>query len=96
MPEQAKDVAVTGDHWTSVSNNSYWGITAHFTDKEWTLQLFALTVSETAEGRYAEARADHFWMSQKNGKSRRRYPHLALTVLVTWLQPRDYFHLNSV
>lgn len=36
------------------------GITAHFTDKDWTLLSFALTVSKTEEQHYAEACAEHF------------------------------------
>lgn len=53
MLEQAKDVALTGDHWTSVSNDNCLGVTAHFTDKEWNLQPFTRTVSQTEERRYA-------------------------------------------
>lgn len=60
MLEQAKDIALTGDHWTSVNNENYLGVTAHFVDKDWTLQSFALTVSKTEERHYAEACADHF------------------------------------
>lgn len=60
MLELAKGVALTGDHWTSVSNDNYLGVTAHFTDKEWHLQSFALTVSKTEERHYAEACANHF------------------------------------
>lgn len=60
MLEQAKDVALTGDHWTSVSNDNYLGVTAHFMDEEWKLQSFALTVSKTEERHYAEACADRF------------------------------------
>uniref|UniRef100_A0A3Q3X9E4 HAT C-terminal dimerisation domain-containing protein n=1 Tax=Mola mola TaxID=94237 RepID=A0A3Q3X9E4_MOLML len=39
-------VAVTGDHWTSISNTNYVGVTAHLidvTDREWHLKSFALT-----------------------------------------------------
>ncbi|KAI4875619.1 hypothetical protein NFI96_008201 [Prochilodus magdalenae] len=60
MLEQAKCVALTGDHWTSVSNDNYLGVTVHFTDKEWNLQSFALTVSKTETRNYAEACGDHF------------------------------------
>lgn len=47
--EQAKDDTLTGDHWTSVSNDNYLGVTALFADKEYNLQSFALTVSKTEE-----------------------------------------------
>ena len=60
MLEQAKDVALTGDQWTSVSNDNYLGVTAHFTNKEWNLLPFALTVSKTEEQHYDEACTDHF------------------------------------
>lgn len=60
MLEQAKHIAVTGDHWTSVNNDNYLGVTAHFIDQDWTLQSFALTVSKTEERHYAEACANHF------------------------------------
>ena len=42
MIEEAADIALTGDHWTSERNDNYLGITAHFIHKEWTLQSFAL------------------------------------------------------
>nr|XP_014267406.2 zinc finger BED domain-containing protein 1-like [Maylandia zebra] len=57
---QVRNVARTGDHWTSVNNNNYLGLTAHFIDYDWTMQSFALTVSKTEERHYAEACADHF------------------------------------
>lgn len=60
MLEQAKDVALTGDHWTSVNNNNYLSVTAHFIDKDWILQSFELTVSKTEEQHYAETCAEHF------------------------------------
>ena len=31
----ASHVALTGDHWTSVSNHNYLGVTAHLIDIEW-------------------------------------------------------------
>uniref|UniRef100_A0A3Q3X9E9 HAT C-terminal dimerisation domain-containing protein n=1 Tax=Mola mola TaxID=94237 RepID=A0A3Q3X9E9_MOLML len=45
-------VAVTGDHWTSISNTNYVGVTAHLidvTDREWHLKSFALTFLSVAE-----------------------------------------------
>ncbi|KAL3969666.1 collagen type XXVI alpha (EMI domain-containing protein 2) [Sarotherodon galilaeus] len=57
---QVRNVALTGDHWTSVNNNNYLGVTAHFIGNDWTLQSFALTVSKTEQRHYAEVCADHF------------------------------------
>uniref|UniRef100_A0A3P9AS52 BED-type domain-containing protein n=1 Tax=Maylandia zebra TaxID=106582 RepID=A0A3P9AS52_9CICH len=57
---QVRNVALTGDHWTSVNNDNYLGVMAHFIDNDWTMQSFALTVSKTEERHYAEACADHF------------------------------------
>ena len=47
MLEQAKDVALTGDQWTSVSNDNYLGVTVHFIDNAWKLRSFALEVNKT-------------------------------------------------
>ena len=67
MLEQAKHVTLSGDHRTSVSNGNDWGITVRFTEKEWNLKSFALTVSKTGEQHYALACADHFPEVQNNG-----------------------------
>ncbi|KAJ8375317.1 hypothetical protein SKAU_G00058970 [Synaphobranchus kaupii] len=53
-------VALTGDHWTSVSNKNYLGVTAHLIDSEWKLKSFALTVSKTVTRHYADACAEQF------------------------------------
>lgn len=61
--EKAKCVAVTGDHWTSVSNTYYLGVTAHIidvTDREWHLKSFALTVQKMTTRHYAENCAEQF------------------------------------
>lgn len=58
MLEQAEVVALTGDRWTSVSNDNHLGVTAVFTDKEQKPQSFALMVSKTQEQRSSEAHAD--------------------------------------
>jgi len=60
MLEQAKHIALTGDHWTSVNNDNYLGVTEHFSDQDWTLQSFALTIRKTEERHYAEACANDF------------------------------------
>ena len=53
-------VALTGDHWTSVSNNNYLGVTAHHITKTWELKSFALTTMKTEERHFAEACAEQF------------------------------------
>lgn len=35
-------VALTGDHWTSLANENYLGVTAHLIDISWELHSFAL------------------------------------------------------
>src|SRR4029434_1023903 len=40
--EQAATVTLTGDHWTSVSNDNYLGVTAHLIDNVWKLRYFSL------------------------------------------------------
>lgn len=37
MIEQVMQIVFTGDHWTSVNNDNYLGVTVHFIDKEWKL-----------------------------------------------------------
>ena len=44
--EQAASVALTGDNWTSVRNDNYLGVTAHFIDNVWKLRYFALEVKK--------------------------------------------------
>uniref|UniRef100_H3AY07 BED-type domain-containing protein n=1 Tax=Latimeria chalumnae TaxID=7897 RepID=H3AY07_LATCH len=58
--KDAPFVALTGDYWTSVSNHSYLGITAHLIDAAWTVQSLVLTVKHTEERHYAETCAEHF------------------------------------
>src|SRR4029434_6865744 len=35
-----KHQAATGDHWTSVSNDNYLGVTAHLITDEWKLKIY--------------------------------------------------------
>lgn len=54
--KKAECVALTGDHWTSVSNSNYVVVTAHtiiITDREWHLQSLVLTVQKTNTRHYA-------------------------------------------
>ena len=39
---EAACVALTGDHWTSVGNDNYLGVTVHLIDFNWELHSFAL------------------------------------------------------
>ena len=55
-----KHVALTGDHWTSVSNDNYLGVTAHLITDEWKLKSFTLTCMKTEERHFAEACAQQF------------------------------------
>ena len=57
---QAEYVALTGDHWTSVSNTNYLGVTAHQITKTWELQSFVLTIMKTEERHFAQACAEQF------------------------------------
>lgn len=57
---QTNTVALTGDYWTSLSNHSYLGVTAHYFDAHWKLQSHALTVMKTEERHYADVCAEHF------------------------------------
>nr|XP_055040804.1 E3 SUMO-protein ligase ZBED1-like [Misgurnus anguillicaudatus] len=57
---QTNTVALTGDYWTSLSNHSYLGVTAHYFDTHWNLQSHALTVMKTEERHYADVCAEHF------------------------------------
>ena len=53
-------VSLTGDHWTSVSNHNYLGVTAHLIDENWELHSFALGVLKTEQRHFANACADQF------------------------------------
>ena len=54
----AKHVALTGDHWTSVSNDNYLGVTAHLITNKWKLKSFTLTCMTIEECHFAEACAE--------------------------------------
>ncbi|XP_055065255.2 E3 SUMO-protein ligase ZBED1-like [Misgurnus anguillicaudatus] len=57
---EASCVALTGDHWTSVNNDNYLGVTVHLIDASWELHSFALGVMKTEERHFAEACARQF------------------------------------
>ncbi|XP_038594769.1 zinc finger BED domain-containing protein 4-like [Micropterus salmoides] len=57
---QVNHIALTGDHWTSVNNNNYLGVTAHFISDTWELKSFALTILKTEERHFAEACKEQF------------------------------------
>src|SRR4029434_1641933 len=44
-----KHVALTGAHWTSLSNDNYLGVTAHLITNEWKLKSFTLTCMKAEE-----------------------------------------------
>lgn len=56
----AEYIALTGDHWTSVSNHNYLGVTAHIIDCKWKLHSFALAMLKTDTRHYADACAQQF------------------------------------
>src|SRR4029434_10871639 len=55
-----KHQALTGDRWTSVSNDTYLGVTSHLITDEWKLKSFTLTCMKTEERHFAEACAQQF------------------------------------
>ncbi|XP_034143868.1 zinc finger BED domain-containing protein 4-like [Esox lucius] len=60
-PEEGDDLSEAArDHWTSVSNNKYLGVTAHFISDTWELKSFALTILKTEERHFAEACKEQF------------------------------------
>lgn len=70
--DQVNSVALTIDAWTSVSNKSFLGITAHYFDKNYTLHARALDVieiktDETAEelGRLVKSSLDEWHIFEK-------------------------------
>ncbi len=56
----AKYIALTGDHWTSVSSHRYLSITAHVTGSEWKLESFVLTMLKTDTRHYTDECAAQF------------------------------------
>src|SRR4029434_6370518 len=52
--EHAASVALTGENWTSVSNDNYLGVTAHFIDNVWKLRSFGLEVKKKQARHTAE------------------------------------------
>ena len=56
--EVKQDVVLTGDHWTSVSNNNYFGVTAHTMNDDWKLKSFALSVPKTTPSHFGNARTE--------------------------------------
>ncbi|XP_062851037.1 E3 SUMO-protein ligase ZBED1-like [Trichomycterus rosablanca] len=64
-------VALTGDHWTSVSNSNYLGVTAHtvcVVNKVWQLASFVLTVEKVNNRHYAVNCTDHFFSVAESWK----------------------------
>lgn len=57
---QTNTVALTRNYWTSLSNDSYLRVTAHYFDTHWNLRLHALTIMKTDERHYADVCAEYF------------------------------------
>ncbi|KAL2088070.1 hypothetical protein ACEWY4_012284 [Coilia grayii] len=57
---QTDTIALTGDYWTSLGNDNYLGVTAHYFTPQWELQSHALTVMKTEDRHFAENVAEHF------------------------------------
>src|SRR4029434_10355169 len=72
--EQAASVALTGDHWTSVSNGNYLVVTAHFIDNGWKLRSFALEVKKNKNIRDIQRRTvqRNSSTSQTDGRGKRQ------------------------
>ena len=58
--EETKAVALTGDYWTSLGNDNYLGVTAHYFDSDWVLRSHALCVMKTEDRHFADTVAEHF------------------------------------
>lgn len=58
--ELTATIALTGDYWTSLGNESYLGVTGHYIDEQWQLHSHALTVMKTEERHHAATCAEHF------------------------------------
>ena len=91
----AKYIALTGDHWTSVSNHNYLGVTAHVIDSEWKLQSFALAMLKNETRHYANARADSLCRWRRHGKYNEMSPQLAQTVPETWSLLRKSYRSST-
>lgn len=65
-------VALTGDHWMSVSYKNHLAVTAHYIDNDWTLQSFALTVQHTEEDTMQKHVPSFSSKLQRNGLLQRR------------------------
>lgn len=55
MLARAIFIALTGAHWTSVSNQNYLPVTAQLINDKWLMHLFALCVLKTEERHFPEA-----------------------------------------
>jgi len=49
MIRKTKFVAITCDHWTSISNDSFLGVTCHWIDDDWKMNSFTLGVHNCME-----------------------------------------------
>jgi len=51
---RASAIAITSDFWTSLGNESYCSVTAHWIDSEWLLQSVTLDCIGVTERHFAE------------------------------------------
>src|SRR4029434_4591998 len=69
-----KHQALTWDHWSSVSNDNYLGLTAHLITDEWKLKSFTLTCMKTEELHFAEAFPSSSKLLQATGQLKTKRP----------------------
>ena len=60
MSSDATDVALTADSWTSLTNDSYLGVTSHTISSNWELQSIAVALKVIEDRHYTSAFAQHF------------------------------------
>ncbi len=92
---QVNHIALTGDHWTSVSNNNYLGVTAHFISDTWELKSFALTILKLRSVILRRLVKNSSCLLHVSGTSRARRQPLGLTVHATWLPQFDLHAMNT-
>ncbi|TRY64888.1 hypothetical protein DNTS_024589 [Danionella cerebrum] len=96
---QVNYIALTGDHWTSVSNNNYLGVTAHYISDTWELKSFALTILKTEERHFAEACKEQFLSVARKWDIEAKMTTIGTDSarnMVAAIRLTRYEHMNSV